>query len=75
MQSSRNHLTTRRRLLAAGVGLAAGAALLPRRASAAEFSYKFATSQVSKLDYFHPSVSGQSGLAAVTWSASWWPGT
>ncbi len=50
MQSSRNHLTTRRRLLAAGVGLAAGAALLPRRASAAEFSYKFATGQ----DPTHP---------------------
>ncbi len=41
----------------------------------ATFGYKFTTSQVSKLDYFHPSVSGQSGLASVTWSASWWPGT
>src|SRR6476469_990775 len=50
MQSQRSHLTTRRRLLAAGAGLAAGAALLPRNASAAEFSYKFATGQ----DPTHP---------------------
>src|SRR6476620_12669585 len=50
MQSQRSHLTTRRRLLAAGAGLAAGAALLPRNASAAEFSYKLATGQ----DPTHP---------------------
>jgi tripartite ATP-independent transporter DctP family solute receptor len=50
MQKLNDHLPTRRRLLAAGAGLAAGAALLPRRASAAEFSYKFATGQ----DPTHP---------------------
>ena len=27
---------------------------------------------VSKLDYFHPSLSGQGTLAALTWNASWW---
>jgi hypothetical protein len=27
---------------------------------------------VSKLDYFHPSLSGQATLAALTWRASWW---
>jgi lysophospholipase L1-like esterase len=41
----------------------------------AVFDYQFTVSQVSKLDYFHPSIAGQSGLAGVTWSASWWPGT
>jgi lysophospholipase L1-like esterase len=40
----------------------------------AVFKYAFTRSQVSKLDYFHPNLSGQSALAAVTWAASWWPG-
>jgi lysophospholipase L1-like esterase len=38
----------------------------------AVFQYRFAASQVSKLDYFHPSLSGQAALAQVTWAASWW---
>ena len=38
----------------------------------ATFNYQFTTSQVSKLDYFHPSLSGQAALAALTWSQSWW---
>ncbi|HET7279784.1 MAG TPA: SGNH/GDSL hydrolase family protein [Dermatophilaceae bacterium] len=38
----------------------------------AVFNYPFSRSQVSKLDYFHPSLSGQAALASVTWSASWW---
>jgi pimeloyl-ACP methyl ester carboxylesterase len=29
-------------------------------------------SQVSTLDFFHPSLSGQTALARVTWAASWW---
>jgi lysophospholipase L1-like esterase len=40
----------------------------------AVFDYRFTKSQVSKLDYFHPSLSGQAALAAVTWRASWWGG-
>jgi len=32
----------------------------------------FSASQVSTLDYFHPSLSGQAALARVTWAASWW---
>ena len=40
----------------------------------AVFRYSFTKSQVSKLDYFHPSLSGQAALANVTWAASWWPG-
>jgi lysophospholipase L1-like esterase len=39
----------------------------------AVFNYQFSPSQVSTLDYFHPSRSGQSGLAATTWAGSWWP--
>ena len=39
----------------------------------AVYSYSFSTSQVSALDFFHPSLSGQAALARVTWTASWWP--
>ena len=38
----------------------------------AVFNYQFSRSQVSKLDYFHPSLSGQATLASVTWAKSWW---
>jgi lysophospholipase L1-like esterase len=40
----------------------------------AVFGYAFSKSDVSKLDYFHPSLSGQATLARVTWGASWWSG-
>jgi lysophospholipase L1-like esterase len=39
----------------------------------AVFNYQFSASQVSKLDYFHPSLSGQAVLASITWQRSWWP--
>jgi lysophospholipase L1-like esterase len=38
----------------------------------AVFGYAFTRSQVSKLDYFHPSLSGQAALANLTWARSWW---
>jgi lysophospholipase L1-like esterase len=38
----------------------------------AVFNFAFSTSDVSKLDYFHPSLGGQAKLAAVTWDHSWW---
>jgi lysophospholipase L1-like esterase len=38
----------------------------------AVFNFQFARSHVSKLDYFHPSLSGQAELARVTWTRSWW---
>jgi lysophospholipase L1-like esterase len=41
---------------------------------AATYSFKFAKSQVSTLDFFHPNLDGQAALADVTWAASWWPG-
>jgi lysophospholipase L1-like esterase len=39
----------------------------------AVYDYRFSASQVSALDFFHPSLSGQAALARVTWAASWWP--
>jgi lysophospholipase L1-like esterase len=39
----------------------------------AVYNYRFSASQVSTLDFFHPSLSGQAALARVTWGASWWP--
>ena len=38
----------------------------------AVFDYQFSRSQVSRLDYFHPSLAGQATLASITWSRSWW---
>jgi lysophospholipase L1-like esterase len=38
----------------------------------AVFNYAFTRGQVTKLDYFHPSLSGQAALASITWSRSWW---
>jgi lysophospholipase L1-like esterase len=38
----------------------------------AVFGYSFTSGQVSKLDYFHPSLSGQAALATITWQRSWW---
>ncbi len=39
----------------------------------ATFDYQFSPSDVSTLDYFHPSQSGQAVLAGLTWASSWWP--
>jgi lysophospholipase L1-like esterase len=41
----------------------------------ATYNYRFSPGQVSTLDFFHPSLRGQAGLARVTWAASWWPTT
>lgn len=38
----------------------------------ATYNTAFAKSDVSTVDYFHPSVSGQAKLASVTWTASYW---
>ena len=38
----------------------------------AVFGYAFSRADVSKLDYFHPSLTGQAHLASVTWARSWW---
>jgi lysophospholipase L1-like esterase len=38
----------------------------------AVFDYQFTPGDVTSLDYFHPSLAGQSRLAALTWSRSWW---
>lgn len=41
----------------------------------AVYNYKFTSSDVSDVDYFHPSVTGQGALASAAWSAGYWPGT
>jgi lysophospholipase L1-like esterase len=38
----------------------------------AVFGYQFTRSDVSTLDFFHPSLTGQAVLANLTWSKSWW---
>jgi lysophospholipase L1-like esterase len=39
----------------------------------ATYLTSFATSDVSSVDYFHPSVRGENRLASVSWAASYWP--
>jgi len=41
----------------------------------AVYNVAFTTSDVSNVDYFHPSLAGQALLAATAWSAGYWPGT
>ena len=36
------------------------------------YDFAFTRPMVSKLDYFHPSLSGQATLSALTWQTSWW---
>jgi lysophospholipase L1-like esterase len=38
----------------------------------ATYNYQFSAGDVSKLDYFHPSLAGQAKLASLTWQYSWW---
>lgn len=35
----------------------------------------FTAAEVSPVDYFHPSMTGQKDLAAITWAAGYWPAT
>jgi lysophospholipase L1-like esterase len=41
----------------------------------ATYNYQFSAGDVSTLDYFHPSLSGQAKLASITWGKSWWGGS
>lgn len=36
------------------------------------YDFEFSASDVSTLDYFHPSLEGQARLAELTWRVSWW---
>jgi lysophospholipase L1-like esterase len=38
----------------------------------ATFNYQFTAADISTVDYFHPSITGQANLATVTWNASYW---
>lgn len=37
------------------------------------FKYQFTKSDVSSVDYFHPSKTGQKNIAATSWAAGYWP--
>lgn len=39
----------------------------------ATFNYQFTANDVSKVDYFHPSKTGQKNLAQQSWLAGYWP--
>ena len=39
----------------------------------AVYDHAFERGEVSRLDYFHPSLAGQRTLASLTWERSWWP--
>ena len=41
----------------------------------AVFETESTRSDVSTLDYFHPSLTGQARLASITWGATWWGST
>jgi lysophospholipase L1-like esterase len=41
----------------------------------ATFNYQFTAADISTVDYFHPSITGQANLAGVTWNASYWGGS
>jgi lysophospholipase L1-like esterase len=41
----------------------------------AVYDLRVTSSDVSDVDYFHPSIAGQNALAALAWSAGYWPGT
>jgi GDSL-like Lipase/Acylhydrolase len=41
----------------------------------AGFNYRFTRSDVSPVDFFHPSATGQMHIAQLTWAASYWPTT
>lgn len=37
------------------------------------FNYQFARSDVSSVDYFHPSLRGQANIATRSWASGYWP--
>jgi len=39
----------------------------------ATYNFRFSVSDISTVDYFHPSLAGQNHLASVTWQAGYWP--
>jgi lysophospholipase L1-like esterase len=75
-EAQRQQVVTREKLdnaaLQAGCAKFAGCRFDVGRAV---YTYKFVASEVSTVDYFHPSVSGQKTLARLTWGASYWPAT
>jgi lysophospholipase L1-like esterase len=72
--ASRNDVATRE--LQFNAALASVCTAVPdqrcRWDSGAVYGYQFQPSEVSTVDYFHPSVAGQATLARISWEQSFW---
>ena len=71
-EAQRQLVVTREQEFNAALAQVCGAAPTCRWDGGATFRYAFQKSDISTIDYFHPSVSGQNKLAGVTWAASYW---
>jgi len=74
--SQADRLAVRSRIVADNEALRRGCARWRqcRYDGGATFRFRFSAGQISTIDYFHPSLSGQRALAEATWAAGWWPG-
>ena len=73
-EALRQLVVTREQELNAALAQVCAATSNCRWDGGATYGYVFQKSDVSTVDYFHPSVSGQNKLAGITWAASYWGG-
>ncbi len=72
-EEQRQQVVTREEAFNSILGEVCAAHARCRYDGGATYAYAFSAGQVSTLDYFHPSRSGQAALAGLTWRHSWWP--
>ncbi len=60
-------------VLATDCGRAAAAGFDCHWDGYAGYDFAFSTSDISPIDFFHPSLTGQNAIAALTWAAGYWP--
>jgi lysophospholipase L1-like esterase len=72
-EAARQLVVTREQAFNAALGQVCNATPRCRWDGGATYGYVFQKSDVSTVDYFHPSVSGQNKLAGVSWQAGYWP--
>jgi hypothetical protein len=60
-------------VLASECGRVLAAGLDCRWDGLAGYRFVFSAADVSPVDFFHPSLAGQNAIAALTWSAGYWP--
>jgi lysophospholipase L1-like esterase len=72
-EAERQQVVTREREFNAALQQVCEAKVNCRWDQGATYGYTFVKSDVSTVDYFHPSISGQNHLAGVTWTAGYWP--